>query len=184
MKKIALSFLIGAFISSCVVCYSENLSAEIAENIIRLHVVANSNEKCDQRVKLKVRDSILSQMQHIEKYEDIKLSLGKIEKEANEVLKNEGFSYTARVEMGNFGFPTKYYDGFALPKGEYEAVRVILGDGLGENWWCVLFPPLCMVDAATDTQSELLKATFGKNYSLITDEKPEFNIKFKLAEIF
>lgn len=185
MKKFALSFLIGALITSSVVCYSEELSREVSENIVRLHVVADSNEACAQEVKLKVRDRVLSEMQGINIYGDVENSLGQIEKAANEVLESEGFAYRATVQMGVFDFPTKYYDGFALPKGKYEAVRIILGEGKGENWWCVLFPPLCMVDAATEEQEALLAETFGENYDMVTDEgKGRFNIKFRLAEIF
>ncbi|MGM9551418.1 MAG: stage II sporulation protein R [Clostridia bacterium] len=184
MKKFALSVLIGTLITSCIVCYSQGLSEELSQDIVRLHVIAQSDSKEDQKVKLMVRDSVLKEVGKIEKKEDIEKNLPLIEECANKVLCDNGFDYKAKVQFGVFTFPTKYYDGFALPKGEYEAVRVILGEGKGENWWCVLFPPLCMVDAATDEQTDLLKETFGKNYAVVTDEKPQFNIKFKLAEMF
>lgn len=102
------------------------------------------------------------------------------------MLEENGFSYTAVAEYGNFEFPTKYYDNFALPKGNYDAVRIKLGKAEGKNWWCVLFPPLCYVDAATDDAEELLKETFGENYALVKQDEGRLpvKIKFKIAELF
>lgn len=185
MKKIAASILIGILFTTSVVCYSENLEDSIADGIVRLHIIADSNREADQAVKLKVRDRILEEMTLFDSEEEIKENIEFFEKVANKVLEEEGFNYKAKAEFGKFNFPTKYYDGFALPKGEYKAVRVKLGSGEGENWWCVMFPPLCMVDAATGDMDSLLKETFGDDYSVVaTDGKPKFKIKFKLAELF
>ena len=186
MKKIACALLLALVIASSVVGYSENLSEDIAENIVRLHVVANSNSEIDQAVKLKVRDAVLEKMEGFESPDEIKEKLFVFEEAANAVLAEEGFSYRANAEMGVFDFPTKYYDNFALPKGSYEAVRITLGLAEGENWWCVLFPPLCMVDAAGEESDRLLRETFGENYEtvVLNEEKPKFNIKFKIAEWF
>lgn len=185
MKKIAASLLIGILITTSASGFGENISEELGENIVRLHIVANSDSSLDQEVKLKVRDALLSVMEDCTNEEMVGNCLNTMENVANMVLEEAGFSYKATAELGKFDFPTKYYDGFALPKGRYRAVRIRLGEAKGENWWCVLFPPLCMVDAATGERDELLKETFGENYSVVADgERPGFNIKFKLAEIF
>lgn len=183
MRKFAVCILAGILLSTSVVSYSKDLSEEMSEGIVRLHIIADSNDYEDQAVKLKIRDEILNEMKKHE-CDDIEDSVALFEKIANQVLDYEGFGYEAKTEFGRFEFPTKHYDNFSLPKGEYNAVRVRLGKAEGENWWCVLFPPLCMIDAATEESELLLKETFGENYDVITCEKPQFNIKFKLAEMF
>ncbi len=185
MKKIAVCILVALIVATSVVSYSENLSEELSSGIVRLHIIAESNSIEDQSVKLKVRDAVLREMERFENAEDIQKCLDLFENIANEVLVKEGFSYTAKAEYGRFEFPTKHYDNFSLPEGEYNAVRIKLGKAEGENWWCVLFPPLCMVDAATDESEALLKETFGENYSLVTQsETLPVKIKFKIAELF
>ena len=184
MKKIALALLLGILLTTSVIGYSKDLSKDLSDGIVRLHIVAESNNEEDQAVKLKIRDKVLEEMKAFDTKEEIQENLHCFEKIANSVLEEEGFDYKAVALYGRFEFPTKYYDNFALPKGEYEAVRIVLGKGEGENWWCVLFPPLCMVDAATGDNEALLKETFGDNYSVVTEGALPFKIKFKLAELF
>ena len=183
MKKIAVCILVSMLVATSAVSYSESLSQSLSEGIVRLHIIAESNLARDQAVKLKVRDALLKEMEMFENAEDVKMGLAQLENVANNVLKKEGFTYSARAEYGQFDFPTKHYDSFSLPKGKYNAVRIKLGKAEGENWWCVLFPPLCMVDAAT--KEELLKETFGENYSMVVrEDKLPVKIKFKIAEMF
>lgn len=183
MKKIAVSMLVALLAVTSIVSYSESLSEELSEDIVRLHVIAESNSYIDQEIKLKVRDAVLSAMENIDSVEEVKNSLDMLQEVANEELKKTGADYTALAEYGKFDFPTKHYENFSLPKGRYNAVRIKLGRAMGENWWCVLFPPLCMVDAASETA--LLKETFGENYEVVTSkDKMSVKIKFKLAEMF
>ena len=185
MKKFAVSILAGLLIATSIVSYSEELSQELSEGIVRLHIIAESNLCEDQSVKLKVRDAVLCEMDKFENAEEVQKNLALLESVANKVLKEEGFSYRAKAEYGRFSFPTKHYEGFSLPEGEYNAVRIKLGRAEGENWWCVLFPPLCMVDAATEEGEALLKETFGENYAVVTQaETLPVKIKFKIAELF
>lgn len=186
MKKFAAALLCAMVFTSCLTAYSDSISEELSEGIVRLHIIANSDSEEDQKVKLAVRDAVLSEMERFENKEDIPLSLSEFEKIANGVLKNNGFDYRACAEYGNFEFPTKYYDNFALPKGNYDAVRIKLGKAEGHNWWCVLFPPLCYIDAATEESDKLLRETFGENYGLIADGEGKLpvKIKFKIAELF
>lgn len=182
MKKIAVAILFAMLFTTTLAAYSENLSDELSHGIVRLHIVGHSNSQVDQQVKLKIRDEILQKMQGFDTREEIKDNLEEFEKIANSVLEAEGFAYTAHAEYGKFDFPTKHYENFSLPKGEYEAVRINLGEAQGENWWCVLFPPLCMVDAATN--EALLKETFGENYGVVKGNTLPVKIKFKIAELF
>lgn len=124
------------------------------DNLIRLHVVANSDSAADQELKRKVRDEVVrhvapefSGTSNIDSARIIARSnLGRIKEIASREIKTEGKDYPVNVELDSFAFPTKHYGPFVLPAGDYEAVRVVIGAGGGANWWCVLFPPLCFVD--------------------------------------
>ncbi|MBI2874664.1 MAG: stage II sporulation protein R, partial [Firmicutes bacterium] len=122
------------------------------DDLIRLHVVANSNSTEDQALKLKVRDAVIEDLRGVlggrddprETESAIRARLGEIERRAEETVEREGYSYQARAEFGSFSFPTKESGGVVLPAGRYEALRVIIGSGRGNNWWCILFPPFCL----------------------------------------
>lgn len=153
MKKIkfmwALTLSVMFFFS-----YASIIMAWQTPPLIRLHILANSNEKEDQMNKLIVRDKIISQMsawfedsRSLEESRHLLLdNLSQLEKEAQKTLQKAGSSYRVKAYYGTFEFPTKYYGTFSLPAGRYEAVRLVIGEGKGANWWCVLFPPLCLVD--------------------------------------
>jgi stage II sporulation protein R len=125
-------------------------------NLIRLHIIANSNDPGDQELKYRVRDAIITafspELQRLRSRADAEALLaadqGKIVRLAERVIADNGRRYPARVEIGDFDFPTRTYGNLVLPAGNYRAVRVILGRGAGANWWCVLYPPLCFVDIA------------------------------------
>lgn len=127
--------------------------AHRGDNLLRLHVVAHSNDPRDQDVKLKVRDALLSEMAAwgspttpdeaeswvLERRE-------RLEAVVSEALRREGFELPVRIDVGAFHFPEKRTNSLFLPAGEYRAIKVVIGDGAGHNWWCVLFPPLCFVE--------------------------------------
>lgn len=123
-----------------------------AEQLIRLHVIANSNTPQDQDLKLIVRDAVLRETEQIlaetdDKQEAYALLMDhqdRLEARAQEVVASHGFDYSAQVKMGQFAFPYREYASLALPEGLYDAVRVELGAAKGDNWWCILFPPLCL----------------------------------------
>jgi stage II sporulation protein R len=139
-----------------------------AQEPLRLHIIANSNSEVDQAVKLKVRDDLLEKtaqamvdMQTLEQAESyMQAHLTEITENANQVLKQNGFAYTANVSIGENYFPDKQYGDTLYPAGNYQAVKITLGQGQGDNWWCVLFPPLCIVamnqpkDAYTDKETD------------------------------
>lgn len=164
---------------------------EIYESTIRLHVLANSDSKEDQALKLKVRDAILKRANTYDT-DNKEIALEKIKEEKNELIKiaksvieKEGKSYDVSIEIGQESYPKREYEGFSLPAGEYTSVRVLIGEGAGKNWWCVLYPPLCTSLATEYDEESCLEVGLTKNqYDLITsNEKGQYKIKFKLLEI-
>ena len=132
----------------------------IPEQSIRLRILANSDAAGDQLVKREIRDAVVAQMndwvtelenpQSLEEARGvIRQHLSEIEDRVGEELAKRGLTYSYQVELGVVPFPTKLYGGTVYPAGDYEAVRITLGKGEGQNWWCVLFPPLCFIDAGT-----------------------------------
>jgi len=156
LKRLLFSFLI---ITLLVFGGSYLLSLKdqpLADDVLRLHVIANSDDPQDQAVKLEVKDHIVEMMRR--DFSEVN-SAGEarrlawqeradIQAEAESVLAARGYDYPVEVYIGEFEFPAKSYGNVVLPQGEYQAVRVILGEGQGKNWWCVLFPPLCMVSSS------------------------------------
>lgn len=163
---------------------------EIYNSTIRLHVIANSDSERDQELKLKVRDAIL---EHISAYEAqskeqalTMLASDKkyLEELAMLTLEKEGIIDTVSIEIGKEDYPRRDYEGFSLPAGEYTSVRVVIGDGEGQNWWCVLFPPLCTAQAIEYDDEAYVSAGLTKEqYYMITGTSGEYEIKFKLLEI-
>ena len=172
--SLALAIVVLAVSTACFDAESRQSSVSAycnADSIFRLHIIANSNSAEDQAVKLEVRDAVLE-------YEAENLDAVSAAKTREElmthgaelleiiegVLRSNGFDYGAQMLVGTFPFPDREYNGVLYPAGDYDAFRVILGDGVGENWWCVMFPPLC-----------ILKSDNGK---IDTDETIEFESVF------
>ncbi len=171
---------------------SEGFSAaeDVRRDCIRLHVLAESDEDADQSVKLMVRDAILRETEDLftsggsfsdvlsrvtEKKEEIELI-------AENVLKENGFSYGADVFIEEEYFNTRQYDNVTLPAGKYTALKVILGEGRGHNWWCVMFPPLCL-PAVTERNEDSVYGVFGESGGDLVTGKSGYRIKFRIVEI-
>ncbi len=203
MKKnlkmvIILSFLLFLYTSICAISYAQNISTEIADSVFRLHVLANSDSEEDQNLKYKVRDNLLNYMNSIcknctSKQEAISIveeNKNTFEQIARDTLKEEGYSYSVKINIGNFEFPTKNYGDISLPAGFYDALRVEIGEAKGQNWWCVMFPPLCFVDISSgvvpDDSKELMENNLSEEeFALISDKSDnEIQFKFKLLEFF
>lgn len=181
---------------------SESVQQDIASKIIRFHVIANSDSKSDQALKLKVRDKVLEYIQpKLKKSKSIEESR-KIIKEndkqiidiANKTIKDNGYSYPVKTTLSNENFPIKTYGNITLPQGKYEAYRIIIGEGKGQNWWCVMFPPLCFVDITKgevsykETEDEMKMVLTPEEYKIVnnkTDKTKENDIKieFKILEV-
>ena len=171
--------------------------AEIYDSVIRLHVLANSDSAEDQALKLRVRDAILEvttplvtncadQAQAkalLEAHRD------ELESAARSVIEDAGQAYPVTVQFDTESYPTRTYDSFCFPAGEYLSMRVCIGEAAGQNWWCCLFPPLCLGAASvSDDEAEDAFVDVGltpNQYKIITEsEKPVYKVRFKLLELF
>lgn len=186
--------LVGSagFLAAVVVIGSFFLMREqrqLSDKMIRLHVVANSDTEEDQTVKLKVRDAVLDQTNEIlsaggDPFVVLPNHLDQIENAANQCLRREGCSERAVVTMEQELFPTREYDTFSLPAGSYTSLRVTIGEGEGRNWWCVVFPSICM--SASMDEFEQAAQTAGLTAGeirLITEESGRYELKFKTIEV-
>lgn len=169
--------------------HSESL---IYDEVLRLHVIANSDSDADQELKLLVRDAILEETQKILKNIKSREEAEKIISEHSALLENialetvrkNRFDYSVALELGKEKYPTKNYESCAFPSGEYLSLRIKIGEASGENWWCVLFPPLCL-SAATDKDAFTSVGITDSQYQIITEtDNPKYKIRFKLLESF
>ena len=169
--------------------HSESL---IYDEVLRLHVIANSDSDADQELKLLVRDAILEETQKILKNVKSREEAEKIISEHSALLENialetvrkNRFDYSVALELGKEKYPTKNYESCAFPSGEYLSLRIKIGEASGENWWCVLFPPLCL-SAATDKDAFTSVGITDSQYQIITEtDNPKYKIRFNLLESF
>ncbi len=169
---------------------------KIYDTVVRLHVLANSDSEADQALKLKVRDRVVGlvtpAVENCKTQTEAIAAIGgiidELEAAAEEVVMEEGYEYSVEVLMGEEYYPTKNYESCAFPEGEYVSLRVCIGDAEGQNWWCCLFPPLCL-SAASDEADESNEDAFisvgltGDQYKVITEsDKPKYRARFKILE--
>lgn len=163
---------------------------ELGESVIRLHVVANSDSQADQAVKLKVRDAVLAQMEQVlagaedraQAEDALRDATETLEAAANQVLEGEGVSDRATVTLTEEEFPTREYDTFSLPAGVYDSLRVTIGNGQGKNWWCVVFPALCVPTAAEDVEDVAVSAGFSESLSGSITGESRYQVRFFLLD--
>ena len=161
-------------------------SGDLRENLLRLHVVGASNSAEDQAVKLQVRDAVLGSLEEglrdmtdpQEAWDYVSRMLPQVEAAANRALAAAGFSETVQVSLTEEAFPTREYDTFSLPAGVYKALRVVIGEGEGKNWWCVVFPQLCGAEGEfVETAS-----TAGLDPELARSLEGEYELRFWVLE--
>lgn len=203
MKKnlkmiIILIILILLYSSICAISYAQNISTDISNSVFRLHVIANSDSEEDQNLKYKVRDNLLDYMDTIcenckskeEAISIVQKNKSTFEQIAINTIEEQGYSFNVKLNIGNFEFPTKNYGDISLPAGYYDALRVEIGEAKGQNWWCVMFPPLCFVDITSgvipDESKELMKNNLTEEeFALVSNQSDnEIQFKFKLLEFF
>lgn len=165
---------------------------EIYDNTLRLHVLANSDSTEDQTVKLLVRDALVEETSALalecENISDAKKvytdNLDYLQKVAEDVLRNEGKNDKVTVELSKEYYPERQYGNIRLPSGKYNSLKVNIGESEGQNWWCVLFPPLCV--EAAEAEEELVATGFTPNQiKVLTDsETPKYVIRFRILEWF
>ena len=170
----------------------EAMAARIAPEILRFHVLANSDSYEDQQLKLRVRtlllDSIYEKLGENASLDDTKeyvlANKDSLEQEAEDYMKAEGYDYPAHMEVTECYFPSKTYGDMVFPCGTYDAVRVEIGKGKGHNWWCVLYPPLCFVDSTyavvPDSSREILRESLdAADYQALLKKQPEVHIRIR-----
>lgn len=181
----------------CSSVYAVSVQQDLSDELIRLHIVADSDSPEAQEIKLKVRDAIIedvgAEFAAIKDKKAYRSALiektGDIKKTADRVLSENGVNYKSRVSFEKLYIPRKSYDGIVLPEGSYEGLIVRLGSASGQNWWCVVYPPLCFTESVcgelSDEAKEYLKENLSpESYSLITEEGITVEYKFKLVEMF
>lgn len=185
MKKIMLILLAVMMIF----VYYISVYDSISGNILRMHIISNSNSESDTKIKLMVRDYLLSEMKGYLrddlKREDVINLIPEMEKSANKFLRGNGISYSAKVKYEMADIPRKEYNQIVLPEGEYSAIRVILGEGGGDNWWCVAYPPLCFTEEVfgglTKEGKKAIKEMVGEGgYRVISSD---IKYELKIVEI-
>lgn len=179
MRKIGIFFVFLLCFFAAEMVKSDMIQTDLQENLLRLHIIANSDSDYDQKIKLCVRDGLISAGSY---------DTGQLTERANAVLDSLNAGYSANVCLRQRYVPQKVYKNIALPEGEYACIDVILGAGAGENWWCIAYPPLCFTEAVTGEMSESAENELKKRLSeesLKTILKNEnVTYKFKIAENF
>lgn len=188
LLTVALSVMIIYVLLGILPIHSE---ADIYDSVLRFHVRANSDSAADQELKLAVRDSILNATADIfkdcktkeEAYAAAKENLSLIKKVAEQTVKEAGYDYEVTADVYYEKYPQKSYESYCFPSGEYASLQVKIGEAEGENWWCVLFPPMC-VSAASDGEAIFTQAGISsEQYDMITQTNaPKYKIRFKLLE--
>lgn len=210
MKKLIIYIsVLGILICSlCGHAYIDNvknndLIDSISSKIIRFHVLANSNSNEDQQLKIKVKDKIIEyifpKLENSNNLEESREILANNEEEiikiANECIKENGYNYSVKIEFKRENFPEKVYGNISLPQGEYEAFRVLIGQAAGENWWCVMFPPICFVDVTKgqvsydETEESMKEVLTDEEFEkirndVIVDETKNVKFSLKIFDLF
>ncbi|MBE6923904.1 MAG: stage II sporulation protein R [Ruminococcaceae bacterium] len=187
IKRMLVLTLVAALLYTGSVIYSKY---QLRNQVLRLHVVANSNSEEDQAVKLKVRDAIISALEEdlvrVDTKEQaqalISSKLEELEQIANQVLESEGVDERATVSLTHEGFDTRDYETFSLPAGVYDSLRVTIGSGEGENWWCVVFPSLCIPAATEEVEDVAAGAGFSDSVTGAITGKKEYRLRFFLLD--
>lgn len=189
-KKIKISVTVGIVVAILFsICSFAKTSEEIRSDVLRLHVIANSDTSVDQNLKLRLRDYILQEGKDIfngsvnveNAVEKIEPVLPELEKSAKAFMNQAGFDYDVKISLSNEYFTTRTYETVTLPAGKYLALRVVIGSGEGHNWWCVMFPPMCV--PAADKKDEIENVFSEKEIKLV-GSKPKYEPRFKVVEIY
>ena len=188
LKAIDISVFIALIVCIIATVSFENDCKGIREEILRLHIIANSDSDADQQLKLRVRNAVLLSGKAVfSGSEDIISAEGKISEKtdvllnsARETIYNLGYDYDVKIELKRSYFPTRVYDDITLPAGYYKAVRIIIGEGKGKNWWCIMFPPLCL-PAARDNKEVIGDFLTDEEIDVVT-ANPKYEVRFWLIE--
>jgi len=198
-KIIAISLATGIVLAVSVAAYtyvySQTTQRDIADNVIRFHVRANSDSAIDLQLKEQVRLEVLAEFEEIlSESTCIKATRTMLTKKLNDmqvhaegIVRSAGFNYPVTAGISRMFFPTKFYGNMSFPPGEYEAVKIIIGEGAGSNWWCLMFPPLCYVDmTATESgRQQLANTVTEEGFRLLMhqeEQRPGLVVRFRVVE--
>lgn len=198
MKKLLFACLsaVSALLIVSIV-YAGGVHSSLSGELIRLHIIANSDTDTDQRLKTKIRDGIIEKIgadfENVEDKNELKRAMlekaPEIKKIADDILIQNEAEYSSDVGFERLYIPRKEYDGVIMPEGSYEAMVVRLGEARGSNWWCIAYPPLCFTESTcgelSDEAKEYLKNNLsGQSYSLITENGIKIEYKLKIVELY
>ena len=188
MMKYLLKAVVCSVILSCLLSMTGFYGAceDIRQEVFRLHILANSDSDEDQRLKLTVRDRVLGYTEELfrncnskeESIRTAKANIKEITAFAQSVVKEQGYEYPVKVYVTKMPFTTRVYDQITLPAGQYDALRIVIGSGQGHNWWCVLYPALCLPSASGNELSGVISE--GEEEIVSAGEK--YEVKFWLIE--
>lgn len=190
IRKIEISVAIGlvAAIIFSVVSFGADCN-KVRNNVVRLHVLADSDCEADQNVKLLVRDALLESGAEIfsgsvdvdDASDALKKERVELIRVAEAVLRKNGFDYGVTITLEKEYYTTRTYEDYTLPAGEYLSLKVVLGKGKGQNWWCVMFPPLCLPAASSSAD---IDAVLGSDGAKLIKSKPKYEMRFKIVEAY
>ena len=189
LKIWELSLLFALCLSFCMGLYAGAQQDRLSGELIRLHVIANSDSPADQSVKLAVRDRVLElltpMLERVENVSEarqvVEAALPLLSCEARQTLLDRGRFYSSEARLCEEAYPTRTYSGFALPAGDYVSLQLVLGEGQGKNWWCVVFPPLCMTSVEDD---EAFSRLTEESAGLIRDDTTQYRLRFRVIELY
>ena len=188
-KKIKISICVSMIVAIIFsICSFAKTSQEIRSDVLRLHVIANSDSSVDQNLKIRLRDFLLEEGKSIfdgsvnveNAVKKIEPQIPALEKSAKEFIQTSGFDYDVKISLSREYFTTRTYETVTLPAGRYLALRVVIGAGEGHNWWCVMFPPMCV--PAADKKNEI-ENVFTEDEIKLVESSPKYEIRFKVVEI-
>lgn len=188
-KKIKISICVSMIVAIIFsICSFAKTSEQIRSDVLRLHVIANSDSSVDQNLKIRLRDFLLEEGKSIfdgsvnveNAVKKIEPQIPALEKFAKEFIRDSGFDYEVKISLSREYFTTRTYETVTLPAGKYLALRVVIGSGEGHNWWCVMFPPMCV--PAADKRDEI-ENIFTEDEIKLVESSPKYEIRFKVVEI-
>ena len=192
LKRWELALMIGLMAAVVTASWLGKEQQELADSLIRFHVIANSDSQEDQELKLAVRDEVLVQAETFypegatlaKARSALEEHLDDLARAGQAAVEKAGYDYPVTAQLTQCWFPTKEYEGFALPAGNYQALRIVIGEGKGQNWWCVAFPPLCL-GAASESVEEAAQAGYFSpdQVALVTEQDEGYVLKFKSMEL-
>ncbi|MEG2455110.1 MAG: stage II sporulation protein R [Oscillospiraceae bacterium] len=192
LRRWELALLLGVGLAAIFGLWLSSQQTALADKVIRLHIIANSDIQADQDLKLQVRDRILKDaspyLAGVNKETAERLLTARLDDLARagaEAVGDAGYDYPVTASLEETYFPTKQYTDFAFPAGNYTALRVVIGDGEGKNWWCVVFPPLCLGSVTEQVETAAVMGELGaQDVALITGETQGYLVKFRAMELW